>query len=274
MADGHGDGGDVAEGFAADVVEVVEVVRVEFREAVDVVADAGVEEEGAIGFDFCAKTFLDFGVGGEEVQGPADAGGGGVVAGAEEGHYLVAHGFEGEGCFTCGFLFHVVFYDESDDVFVFGVGLLVFLTDDVIGFANYYVASGEHVAVHLCGEVFGQGDECGEAVEHARADVEGEDETVSFADGGFGVLEGVEIGAEACFADYVEGGAVEPFEYFDSFGTGVFEEHVSLPELGEEESFAPEDGRQCLDGLNREAWCECLSLRFVWVAFCEQDAHT
>ena len=65
LANGHGDGGNVAEGFAADVVQVVKVVGVEFGEAVDVVAGHGVEEEGEVLFNLCSDAFLDFGVRGE-----------------------------------------------------------------------------------------------------------------------------------------------------------------------------------------------------------------
>ena len=159
FANGHGNGGNVAEGFAADVVEVVEVVGVEAGEAIDVVAGCGVKHEWVVLFDFCTDTFLDFGMGGEEMDGPGDAGGGGVVSSAEEGHYLVAHCFEGEGGFACGFHSHVVFDDERDDVFIFCVGFLVLLADDVGGFAHDDVAALENVAVHFCGEVFGKGDE-------------------------------------------------------------------------------------------------------------------
>ena len=155
FADGHGNWGNVAEGFAADVVEVVEVVSVEAGEAVDVVAGCGVEHEGVVLFDFCADAFLDLGMGGEEVDGPGNAGGGGVVPSAEEGHYLVTHCFEGEGGFACGFHSHVVFDDEGDDVFVFCVGFLVLLADDVGGFAHDDVAALEDVTVHFGGEIFG-----------------------------------------------------------------------------------------------------------------------
>ncbi len=247
FADGHGDWGDVAEGFAADVVEVVEVVSVEFGEAVDVVAGCGVEHKWVVLFDFCADAFLDIGVGGEEVDGPSNAGGGGVVSGAEECHYLVAHCFERKGGFACSFQSHVVLNDERDDVFVFCVGFLVLLADDVGSFAHDDVAALKDVPVHFCREVLGKGDEGCEAVEDAGLDVEGEDEAVGFTDGGFGVFEGVKVGAEPGFADDVEGGAVEPFEDFDGHAFGLCNKHVSFPELGEEQGFAPENRSQGLD---------------------------
>ena len=247
FANGHGNRGNVAEGFAAYVVEVVEVVGVEAGKAFDVVAGCGVEHKWVVLFDFCANAFLDLGMGGEEVDGPSNAGGGGVMSSAEEGHYLVAHGFEGEGGFACGFHSHVVFDDEGDDVFVFCVGLLVLLTDDVGGFAHDDVAALEDVTVHFCGEVFGKGDEGCQAVEDAGLDIEGEDEAVGFTNGCLGVFKRVEVGAEPGFADYVEGGAVEPFEDFDGHAFGLCNKHVSFPEFGEEQGFAPENGSQGLD---------------------------
>ena len=234
LANGHGDGGDVAEGFAADVVQVVEVIGVDFGEAVDVVAGHRVEEEGEVLFDLCSDAFLDFGVRGEQVDGPGNAGGCSVVACAKEGHYLVAHGVEGEGGFAGGFQAHVVFDDQGNDIFIFSVGLLVLLTHYVRCFAHNDLSALKNIAVHFRGEVFCQGDESCKAVQHARAYVKGEDEAVGFADRGLGVLEGVEIGTEACFADDVESGAVEPFEDFDGHAAGLCYEHVALPELREE----------------------------------------
>ena len=247
FADGHGDWGDVAEGFAADVVEVVEVVAVKLGEAVDVVTGCVIEHEWVVLFDFCADAFLDLRVSGEEVDGPGNAGGGGVVTGAEEGHYLVAHGFEGQGGFACGFHSHVVFNDERDDVFIFCVSFLVLLADDVGGFAHDDVTALEDVAVHFCGEVFGKGYEGCEAMEDAGLDIKGEDEAVGLTDRGFGVFERVEVSAEPGFTDDVEGGAVEPFEDFNGHAFGLCNEHISFPELGEEEGFAPENGSQGLD---------------------------
>ena len=154
FANGHGNGRNVAEGFAADVVEVVEVIGVKAGEAVDVITGCGVKHEWVVLFDFCADAFLDLGMGGEEVDGPGNAGGGGVMASAKEGHYLVTHCFEGKGGFACGFHSHVVFDDEGDDVFVFCVGFLVLLADDVGGFAHDDVAALKDVAVHFGGEVF------------------------------------------------------------------------------------------------------------------------
>ena len=272
LAHGHGDGGDVPEGFAANVVQVGQMVRVEFRQAFGVVAGLGVEEEGVVLLDLRAQAGLDLRVGGEEVDGPGDAGGGGVVAGAEEGHDLITHGVEAEGVLAGGFLLHVVFDDEGDDVFVFGVRGFVFLGDYVRGFGDDDIAGFQHVAVHFHGEVLGDGHEGGEAVHHARGDVEGEDEAVGFADGGLRVLEGVEVGAKAGFANDVEGGAVEPFEDFDGHGASVLADHVPLPELREEEGFAPEDGGEGFDGLDGEAGGEGFALLFVWIAFGEEDA--
>ena len=234
FADGHGDGGDVAEGLAADVVEVVEVVGIEGGEAIDVVAGCMVKHEGVMLFDLSANAFLDLRVGGEEVDGPGDAGGGGVVAGAEEGHYLVAHCFEGEGGFAGGFHSHVVFDDEGDDVLVFGVGFLVLLADDVGGFTHDDVAALEDVSVHFGGEIFGKGDEGCEAMEDAGLDIEGENETVGFTDGSLGMFKGVEVSAEPSFTDDVEGGAVEPFEDLNGHTLGLCNKHVSFPELREE----------------------------------------
>ncbi len=54
------------------------------------------EESGHVLFNLIAELLLDFWVRGEEVEGPGDAGGGGVVAGAEKGHNLVTHGFKAE----------------------------------------------------------------------------------------------------------------------------------------------------------------------------------
>ena len=58
LADRHGDRGDVAEGFAADVVEVGEVVWVCGRQAGRVGARARREEEGVVLFDLRAEAFL------------------------------------------------------------------------------------------------------------------------------------------------------------------------------------------------------------------------
>ena len=84
-------------------------------------------------------------------------------------------------------------------------------------------------------------------MEDAGLDVEGKDETIGFTDGGLWVFEGVEVGAEPSFTDDVEGGAVKPFEDFDSHAFGLCNKHVSFPELGEEQGFAPENGSQGLD---------------------------
>ena len=84
-------------------------------------------------------------------------------------------------------------------------------------------------------------------MEDAGLDIEGEDEAVGFTDGGLRVFEGVEVGAEPGFANNVEGGAVEPFEDFDGHAFGLCNKHVSFPELGEEQGFAPENGSKGLD---------------------------
>ena len=60
LTHGHGDGRDVAQGFAADVVEVGECVGVDGCEGLLVVAGGGVEEEGHVLFDFGAEFVLDF----------------------------------------------------------------------------------------------------------------------------------------------------------------------------------------------------------------------
>ena len=152
-------------------------------------AGRGREERGHVLFDFVAEFLLDGRVRGEEVQGPGDAGGGGVVAGAEEGHDLVAHGFEAEFVARGGVGFHVVAHDESDDVFVFGVRDGLFFLDDFRRFAEDDVARRQHVAVHFRRQVFGQRDKGREAVQDARGYVKGEDEAVGFADRGLGVFE-------------------------------------------------------------------------------------
>ena len=206
------------------------------------------------------------------MQGPGYAGGGGVVAGAEEGHDLVAHGVEAEGGFAGGFEAHVVLDDEGDDVLVLGVGGFVFLPDNVRRLADDDVAGLQDVAVHFGGQVFCHRDEGRQAVQYAGADVEGKHEPVGFADGCIWVLERVEVGAEAGFADDVERGAVEPFKHLDRFGCDAFCEHIALPQLGQEQGFAPEDWREGFDALDGEAGREGFALVLVGVAFCEENA--
>ena len=175
LPDGHGDGWDVAQGFAADVVEVGELIGVHGCEDLFVVAGGRVEEEGHVLFHFGAEFFLNVWVFGEQVQGPGYAGGGGVMSGAEEGHYLITHGFEAQFVGVGAGEGHVVAHDEGDDVFVFGGGFGVLGADDLRRFAEDDVARLLYVAVHLRGQVLGDGYECGEAVEHAGPDVKRED---------------------------------------------------------------------------------------------------
>ena len=231
LADRHGDGGDVAQGLAADVVQVGQAVGVEAREAIHVVAGAGVEEEGVVLVDFGAEAGLDLRMGAEQVDCPGNAGGGGVVAGAQKGHHLVAHGFKREAGVAGRFPLHVILHDQGDDVFIFGVGGCVFGLDDFVGLGDDDVAGFQHIAVHFRGEVLGDGDESGEAMEDPGEEVKGEDKAIGFADRSLRVLERVEVGAEARFADDVQRGAVQPFQDFDRFRPDTFGKHVAFPEL-------------------------------------------
>ena len=72
---------------------------------------------------------------GEQVEGPGDAGGGGVVAGANEGHYLVAHRFESHVPFHLTARRRIFAHAHRYNVFFGGQRMGVFLgllvTDDV-----------------------------------------------------------------------------------------------------------------------------------------------
>ena len=95
LAGVDGDDGDVAEGFAVDVVEVWEAVLVDGGEAGFVGPGLGGEEKGHVFVDLAAESVLHARVLGEQVEGPSDGAGGGVVSGAEECHDLISHRFEG-----------------------------------------------------------------------------------------------------------------------------------------------------------------------------------
>lgn len=276
LADRHGDGGNVAEGFSAEIVEVGELVDIEGGEGGRVFAlmSVGGEERWKVLFYLGAESGLDLGMLGEKVHGPGDAGSGGVVAGAEKGHDLVTHGFEAEFVTAGGGGEHVVSHDQRDDVFVLGVCVCMFGADDLGRFAEDDVSGGLHVAVHLRRKVFGQRDECGKAVEDTRTDVKGEDEAVSFADRGLGMFERVEVCAEASFANNVQGSSVQPFEDFKGFGGDLFALHGLKPEVGQEKSFSLKNWSQGFDGGNRKPWRECFSLTDVSISFGEEDAFT
>ena len=95
LADVNGDDGDVAEGFAVDVVEVWEAVLVDGGEAAFVAPGLGGEEKGHVLANLAAESVLHSRVFGEQVEGPSDGAGSGVMSGAEECHDLVSHRFEG-----------------------------------------------------------------------------------------------------------------------------------------------------------------------------------
>ena len=136
LADGEGDGRDVAEGFAAYVVEVVKLVGVGGGEVVWVFPGSEVEEKGHVVANFRAQLFLDLRVLREEVKGPGDAGGRGIMASAKEGHDLAAHGFKAEFFFASFFSFAVVLNHEGDDVFAFGVRFGQLEVDDLGSYGN------------------------------------------------------------------------------------------------------------------------------------------
>ena len=58
----HGDRRNVPQGFATYIVQVMQIVSVEFGKALDVVAGRGIEEEGVVLLDLCSDTLLNFGV--------------------------------------------------------------------------------------------------------------------------------------------------------------------------------------------------------------------
>lgn len=70
LAHRHGDWGDVAQGFAADVVQVGQLVWVDLGDRVGVLPRGGVEEERVVGADLLAELVLDVMVLAEEVQCP------------------------------------------------------------------------------------------------------------------------------------------------------------------------------------------------------------
>ena len=70
----HGDRRNVPQGFAAYVVQIMEIVSVKFGKALHVVTRHGIEEEGVVLLDLCSNTRLNFGMRGEQVNGPGDTG--------------------------------------------------------------------------------------------------------------------------------------------------------------------------------------------------------
>ena len=193
------------------------------------------------------------------------------MAGAEEGHDLVAHGFKGEFVARGGSGLHVVADDEGDDVFVFGVGDGLFFFDDFGGFAEDDVAGREHVAVHFGGEIFGERDESGETVEDTGADIERKDKTVRLSNWRFGVFKGIEIGPKASFTDDIEGGAVQPFQDFKRLALNTFGSHGLFPKIRQKKRLALEDWRESADRLDRKARRECLSLTNMSISLCQQN---
>ncbi len=171
------------------------------------------------------------------------------MAGTKESHHLIAHGIERQRSLAGSFHLHIILNKESNNIFVFSMCLLVLLTNDVVGLANDYVAALEDVTIHLRRQILRLWNEGGEPMEKARTDIESEDEAIGFTDRSFGMLEGVEVSPEASFSDYVQSGPVEPFEDLNCFSTRLFDEHVPLPEFGQEQGFSPEDRCQSLDGL-------------------------
>ena len=172
------------------------------------------------------------------------------MAGTEESHDLVAHGIERQRSLACGFRLHIILDEEGNDIFIFGMCLLVLLAHNVVRFADDDVAALKYVTIHLCRQIFRLWNEGREPMEQTGTDIERENEAIGFTDRGFGVLEGVEISAEASFSDDVQSGSIEPLENLNRNRTCLFNEHVSLPELGQEQGFPPEDGCQSLDGLS------------------------
>ncbi len=171
------------------------------------------------------------------------------MAGTKESHHLVAHGIKRQGSLPRSFQLHIILDEESNDIFVLGIRLLVLLAYNVVRLTNYYVAALKYITIHLRGQILGLWNEGGEPMQQAGADIESEDEAIGFTDRGVGVPKGVKVGAEASFSDYIQGGPVQPLENFDCFGASLLHQHVSLPEVGQEQRFPPEDGCQGLDRL-------------------------
>ena len=125
------------------------------------------------------------------------------MAGAEEGHHLVAHCVDCEG--VGGGSGHVVANDEADDVFVFGglrglfvallAGFELFLFDDLCGFEEDCAAGGVHVAVGLGWEEADERGESGETVDDAGRQVEFEAAAVGLSEGCVWVVETVDVGS-------------------------------------------------------------------------------
>lgn len=149
---------------------------------------------------------------------------------------------------------------------------LLFLANDVRGFAHDDPARGQNVAVHLCREIFGEQDEGREAMKDSGSDIESKDQAVRLSDGRLWMLERGQVRAEAGFADDVQGRAIEPFQDFEGFGFSVFGLHISSPQVRKQQGFAPKYGSECLDRLNREAWSGGFALVFGRIPLSQQDA--
>lgn len=68
----HRDRGNVPQGFATYIVQVVKIISVKFGKTLDVIAGRRIEEEGVVLFDLCSDTILNFGMRCEQVKGPGN----------------------------------------------------------------------------------------------------------------------------------------------------------------------------------------------------------
>ena len=70
LAHSHGNRRNVPQGFATDIVQVMEIVSVKFGQALDVISRRGIKEERVMLFDFRSDTFLNCRMFCEQVEGP------------------------------------------------------------------------------------------------------------------------------------------------------------------------------------------------------------
>ena len=245
LPQGEGDGGDVAEAFAADVVEVWEAVLVDVGQPGFLVAALRGEEEGHVLVDFLPEFVLRGRILGEEVQGPGDPARGGVVSSAQEGHHLISHRFEGHGARYFAICRGVVTHDECDDVLLAGkrlrqlFGLLVM--DDFSRQVEDCAADGHQLVVRFHRQVLRQPGLRVKPVEQSSPTVEFEESLVRLSYCSLGVVQGVKIGSEPGLSNDVECCSTQPVKNLDGLGLPVFLPQFELPESGQQQRFAPED---------------------------------
>lgn len=190
---------------------------------------------------------------------------------AQEGHHLVAHRLEAEPLLAGSLKLQVVADQERDDIFVRWVGGVLLLLDDLRGLPEDDIARRLHVAVHLCGEVFGHGPESLQPVQNAGRQVKHEHGPVCLAERRLGVLKGVDVRAEPGLPDDVECGPVKPLQHLEGLCLEVVTRHLLVPELRHQKGLAPEDRGEVPDRTDGEAGGESLALVNVRSALSQQN---